>query len=257
MFLVLAYGLSWWPWPLIDRAAQPDAALMIPIGPSLAALLVLAWTSGRAGVRALLRSVVHMRLGRWWAVVVLPPLVAAAGAGVALAAGASAPSAGDVMSVLAASVIAFPVLLVLGGPLGEELGWRGYVLPTLLRHVGPVTATLLLTPMWLVFHLPWIINRPERYGIPWALMVVGFAFTLTWLQSRTGSVGLAVLFHAVVNSSSAVAVQSFATVDRPLVWNAMAGLWLAVGLALAVGPLRAPSMTSPPPPGAQLSRMVS
>lgn len=256
-FLVLAYGFSWWPWPLADLAARPDTALMIPVGPSLAAVLVLAWTSGRAGMRDLLRSVVRVRLGRWWGVILLPPLVAAVSAGVAVAAGASAPPLGDAVSVLAASVIAFPVLLVLGGPLGEELGWRGYVLPTLLRHVGPVTATLLLVPMWLVFHLPLIIGRPERYGVPWALMVVGFAFTLTWLQLRTGSVGLAVVFHAVINSSSAAAVQSFATVDRPLVWKVMAGLWLTVGLALAVGPLRASSMTSSSATGPRLPSMLN
>lgn len=262
VFLALAYGLSWWPWPLADLAARPDAALMIPIGPSIAALLVLAGTSGRRGVRALLRSAVHVRIGRWWFAIALPPVTAAVAAGLALAAGAGTPTAGHAVSVLATSLIALPILLVVGGPLGEELGWRGYVLPALLRHVTPITATLLLVPMWLAFHLPWIINRPERYGAAWALMLTGFALTMTWLHLRTGSVALAVVFHAAVNSSAAVAVQSFATADRPLVWNLLAALWLAIGGVLAAGPLRAAARprpdTSPPAvPSVTVSAVVS
>jgi hypothetical protein len=61
---VLAYGLSWWPWPLGDRAARPGTALMVPIGPSIAALILVFWLHGRAAGRALLCALVHVRAGR-------------------------------------------------------------------------------------------------------------------------------------------------------------------------------------------------
>ena len=38
------------------------------------------------------------------------------------------------------------------GPLGEELGWRGFALPRLLARFGPVTATLLLGCAWTFWH---------------------------------------------------------------------------------------------------------
>ena len=48
----------------------------------------------------------------------------------------------------------FLLILVLGGPMGEEFGWRGLVLPLLLRRWSPLLASLLLVVLWLVWHLP-------------------------------------------------------------------------------------------------------
>ena len=69
-FLALAYGLSWWP--SLARINNPDAAPVLPIGPSIAAILVLGWVSGRPAVRSLLRSAVNARIGRWWWTAVVP-----------------------------------------------------------------------------------------------------------------------------------------------------------------------------------------
>jgi membrane protease YdiL (CAAX protease family) len=126
LFLVLAYGLSWWPWPLGDLAARPDTALMVPIGPSIAAVVMVFWLHGRAAGRALLRALVHVRVGRWWLVLLIPVGVAVAAAGLAVLAGAPAPPAADVLAAAAAAVISAPLVAVVAGPLGEELGWRGY-----------------------------------------------------------------------------------------------------------------------------------
>jgi hypothetical protein len=63
-FFVLAYALSWWPWPLyiLGLAAGP----IIGFGPFFAAVLVLALTGGKAGVVALLRRVVRWRVQPVW-----------------------------------------------------------------------------------------------------------------------------------------------------------------------------------------------
>ncbi|WP_432478239.1 type II CAAX endopeptidase family protein [Nocardioides sp. GXQ0305] len=255
LFLVLAYGLSWWPWPISDLATQPDAALMVPVGPSIAAVLLVLWLLGRGAAGQLLRSLAHVRLGRWWLVLLLPVLIGVTAATAAIVAGAPVPEWEDVASAGAVALVTLPLLLVVGGPLGEELGWRGFVLPTLLRRHGPIVASLLLAPMWMAFHLPWIFHKPDQYGAPWALAVVGMTFVMTWVYLRTeGSLLLAVVFHAVVNTTTAAAVQLFPTRDRELVWGIAAALWLMAGLVAALRmrdgtprthPARSPRPTTP------------
>jgi uncharacterized protein len=243
LYLTLAYALSWWPWPLSDLRINPDAALMIPIGPSMATVVLVLWVHGRRGGRDLLRSLLHVRIGQWWLVLLLPVLIAAGAAMLAVVGGAPAPGGDDVAQAVAAAAITLPLIMVVGGPLGEELGWRGFVLPTLLKRHGPIAATLILTPMWIAFHLPWILNEPAQYGPAWALAILGMALTMTWLYMRTrGSLALAVVFHAVINTSTAAAIQLFPERDRALAWGIAAALWLLTGLVAAsriMGPARA------------------
>jgi membrane protease YdiL (CAAX protease family) len=44
--------------------------------------------------------------------------------------------------------------LIIGGPLGEEPGWRGFALPRLQRRYGPLVGTLILSPLWAFWHVP-------------------------------------------------------------------------------------------------------
>jgi membrane protease YdiL (CAAX protease family) len=236
-FLALAYGLSWWP--ALSRLGNPDAAVVIPIGPSIAGLIVVGWTAGRAGRRRLLASTVDHQpvAGAWWALL-LPPVIGAAAVALHLGSGGTRPTAGDLGSS-ALMFVVLPLTAIVGGPLGEELGWRGFLLPHLLRRRSATTATLLLLPMWLLFHLPLTLAHPGRYGLLWAANVTGIAFAMTWLHLRTaGSVGFAVAFHAVANTSTGAAVLLFPEDERTAAWAIVAGLWLAVAALAVLGPLR-------------------
>src|SRR5215208_4028294 len=91
-FFVLAYALSWWPAILyaLDLLPQP----IVGFGPFLAALVVLALTSGKSGIVGLLRRMVRWRVGlRWYAVALLLPVtIALAAAAFNVMLGAQAPS---------------------------------------------------------------------------------------------------------------------------------------------------------------------
>ena len=237
VFIALAYGLSWWP--ALLRLMNAESAPVLPVGPSIAALIVVGWVYGRPGLRALLRSTVNGRIGRWWWGAAIPLAVAVSAAVLTIAAGAPVPQSADLAMAATAALITMPIVLVINGPLGEELGWRGYLLPHFLRRHSPITATVLLIPIWLGFHLPLMITNPGRYGLWWALSLVGMAFTMTWLHVRSGgSVLLAIVFHTVTNIATPAAIQLFAGADRPLVWQLSALLWVLTGVAVAAGPLR-------------------
>lgn len=103
----------------------------------------------------------------------------------------------------------FLVILVLGGPLNEELGWRGFALPALQRQLSPRAASLVVGLFWAVWHLPlfWIPGASQE-GLPLVpilAQIVALSVLFTWLYNRTrGSLLLALLFHAALNATGAV-----------------------------------------------------
>lgn len=97
----------------------------------------------------------------------------------------------------------YPVLLV-GGPLGEEPGWRGFALPRLQRRYGPFIGTLILGPVWAFWHLPvWLTvwragGMQNTYNVVlFVLFISLWTFVFTWVFNNTrGSVFMAILLHA-------------------------------------------------------------
>ncbi len=63
-FFVLAYALSWWPWPLFGNFFGGPP--IVAIGPFLAAIIVTALIAGTAGLKALLSRIVRWRVGLEW-----------------------------------------------------------------------------------------------------------------------------------------------------------------------------------------------
>jgi len=98
------------------------------------------------------------------------------------------------------------------GPLGEELGWRGYALPRLEQHFAPLVSGLVLGIIWAAWHLPmfWFppIGMPRRSlanVAMWAVNVVGFSVLLSYVARRTKySVPIAILLHATLNAGPAM-----------------------------------------------------
>jgi membrane protease YdiL (CAAX protease family) len=210
-FLVLTFAWSWACWAL-SPAIKPQlpwlATLLMfagSFGPSLAAIVVVASTRRVAGLRAWLSRCLQWRIGwGWWAFALLLPLAVmllAAGLHIALGGDiATAPASGHLLM----TVVNLPLVLLLGGPLGEEFGWRGYALPVLQDRLGWRTASLGLGLVWGVWHVPlFFIDGTAQAHIPIALFllsVVAMSVVFAWLVNRTaGSVVAALLFHTAIN----------------------------------------------------------
>ena len=102
------------------------------------------------------------------------------------------------------AVANFGLILMLGGPLGEEFGWRGYALPNLQKRYGWRIASLILGIVWGAWHLPlfYIANTSQQH-VPVVLFMVStvaMSVLFAWLANRTdGSLIPAILFHTAVN----------------------------------------------------------
>lgn len=102
---------------------------------------------------------------------------------------------------------------------GEEIGWRGYALPRLLRSRSPLAAALLLGLPWALLHLPLTLPGKLSAGTPPAaqfLILMSLSVLLTWVYlGAGGSLLAATLLHggqnalAILNDGLSVAESSW------------------------------------------------
>lgn len=105
--------------------------------------------------------------------------------------------------------LVFLQILVIGGALGEEFGWRGFAQPRIQILMNPIPATLLLGLVWSFWHLPlFFIDGTVQSNMPiWQFVLQNtlIAFYYTWLYNKSnGSIILMIYLHAIANTSAAV-----------------------------------------------------
>jgi uncharacterized protein len=208
-FVAVTFMFSWVPWFVLlfttgDPLAGPASiALWVAggYGPPLAAVVVVAAGSGRAGLRRLFRGLLAWRLGAWYLVLLIPLPIIVAGVLLTVA-------SGQATLELAAPFhwLLLPAMMLGGILLGgfEEIGWRGYLLPRLQDRVGALTASLIIGVVWAAWHAPLLVlgsTAQASFSPVWfTLQIVATSVLLTWMYNGTGgSLLLVVLYHAADN----------------------------------------------------------
>jgi uncharacterized protein len=218
-FVALAYGISWTTW----ASAMPDAwhalqagrtpatytvaglGMLGMFGPALAALLMRRFIThepvrGSLGAR---------RNWRHYAVAVLAPmLIVIASIAISAATGLADFRSGDKpLWALALVLLLINTPLSTIATLGEEYGWRGYLLPKLLP-LGQIKASVLVALVWAPWHLPMLLVG-LNYGGKEVFAVLAFMLALTvglsLLLTRlfvvaAGSVLVTAVAHASFNA---------------------------------------------------------
>jgi membrane protease YdiL (CAAX protease family) len=228
-FFVLTFGLAWLP--LIPTALGWFPPILVAFGPSLAAVIVAALATGRAGLRELLSRITRWRVGLgWYAVALLasvPCFLLIVYVNVLW--GAPAPTAAQLGAWASLAVLLVGFIINPFGGAWEELGWRGYALPRLQARHSPLIASLILGLLWAAWHLPMFITGL----IPWpnALVVIGLTVVFSWLFNHTsGSVLIAFLFHAALDAVGEWYIPLFQGADRVRIYWLMT---VVMGVAAA------------------------
>lgn len=256
--------------PLLGVIAA--AMMFTPALATVAALLVQRRTRGRRGARTVLRELGMWPLRPAWrtigmtvAMILAAPLLIVAGlvllgvfglvtydltgfSGFVEAIRSTSPT-GEVplppQVLVGIQLALIPIGAIVNIPFGfgEEVGWRGWLLPA-LRPLGVWPALLLSGAFWGFWHTPLILlgynfAEPNAWGV--LLMIIAcalFGVLLGWTRLRTGSVWPAAVGHGAFNASAGLGIL-FVAADSPMPAAAVAGplgmvMWIVFAAVIVV-----------------------
>jgi membrane protease YdiL (CAAX protease family) len=237
LFYGLAFGLTLSVSVLAPPLLGDTTVLVHMFTPLVAVALMLVVVTRDGYSRAgWLGLGVHRAGFRGWGLALLgPPLVLLFAYGIVWSAGVAAfavpAGTSSLLVLLISQLLNIVIGIVIGGILafGEEIGYRGYLLPRLL-FLGPTRALLLSGLLHGLWHLPVILFTPYYHGAGNLLITLPlFLATLTaagviygYLRLTTGSVWPAVLLHSTWNA--VWALLAYLTVaSSPLATEYLAG----------------------------------
>lgn len=217
-YFIIAYAGSWlvmlpylrfsdgvgllpfrWPVPFgLSAALAPFA------GPFFSAVMMTGLTEGRAGIRCLLSRIVQWQVGFRWYLFALIGIPVITVLGAVVLPGALSSFQMPPLSLLLTYPLSFIITLVIGGPLGEEPGWRGFALPRLQSIQGPLAGSLVLGILWAFWHLPffwipeWGTPKESSFDIGYfVLAALALTVIYTWVYNCSkSSLLIVILVHA-------------------------------------------------------------
>ena len=100
----------------------------------------------------------------------------------------------------------FGVVRSMSSALGEEIGWRGFLVPELYQNLGFTKTSLITGFIWGVWHLPILLFADYNSGTPswyamscFMILIIAISFVYTWFRMKSGSLWTAVILHASHN----------------------------------------------------------
>ncbi|GAA1216553.1 CPBP family intramembrane metalloprotease [Microbacterium maritypicum] len=273
VFVAVSFALAWLvalPLWLGDGLAEPISVLLLPVmmfTPAVAALVVtFVMRVPARGQRARFLGLWPMRPAKrviWLMVAgwLVPPLLVGLGILLSAALGfvqldltfaafaaelEKAVPAGTPLPPVQVIVFAQLAMIPVGGlfnslfAFGEELGWRGWLLPA-LRPLGTWPALILSAVIWGAWHSPVILlgynfGRTDLTGV--LLMIggcVAWGILLGWLRLRSASVWPAVIAHGSLNAAAGLVLIVAATQpDMALAGPLGVATWIVLALLTVV-----------------------
>jgi membrane protease YdiL (CAAX protease family) len=180
---------------------------------SLAAVVLVLIEGRKGGLRELLSRALIWRVGfRWWALALffmIVPSVAALYLYHLL--GGPAVDWSGLKPLY--TVIPMFIFLTIAAGIGEEFGWRGFLLPRLQSRHNALVSGLIVGVAWATWHVPlFFVKGTSQYEqqleggllpvvLGYAVLVIVQSVQFTWLFNNTkGSVLLAAVFHGASNA---------------------------------------------------------
>ncbi len=230
VFVSVSLGFAWTYWLLISLSRKEYlpfsmdgsipgtilSAILRHFGPLVAAVLISAFYQGGAGPKQPWQTVARSRVPYWLYVLSLAGPVAAAGvvAWIGVQTGRIVRNTEPISAVH--FILVFFAMAVVDGPLGEEVGWRGLLLPQLLRRLGPVGASTMVGGVWWLWHVPLYLadGKMSSTGewIEFLIDTLALSLIFTWFYLKSGSsTFLTIVLHNMLNFSIFLILRNICT----------------------------------------------
>lgn len=225
IFLIITFLWSWIFWIIglfyLKRGISQETINSFLIlfflgvyGPSISAIITTSIYSGFKGVLDLLKKILIWKLPlKNYLFVIFAPLFFVS-IGIIL----YSLFVGNIGYFEPLAFFSIPTILWAGlyaGPLGEELGWRGFLLPELQKKFSNLKSAIYIGIIWFTWHIPlfWapfgtLVSGDTFSFLPiviYFIMLICLSIMITWLVINSKeSVLIAILFHLSINAGIAL-----------------------------------------------------
>ena len=227
-YILLAYGITWSLALLLALSYHGVISLgipfglhyLLPYGPMLSALILTWVRGGKDAVRVLLSRMSKWRIKPVWIVTALLSVWVffIASAFMMVAIGQPLPDLsifGQVMYLPYLTFLGSWALWIITYGIGEETGWRGYLLPHFQAKYSALTSSLIVSLFWAAWHAPMFLYDENLIAmgpfgtISWVIGLMFGSVLQTWLYNNTeGSVLMTAIWHGTFNTFTAAAGQA-------------------------------------------------
>jgi len=192
---------------------SPDWMQLGALSSSLAAIVLVVIEGRKGGLRELLSRALIWRVGiQWWAIALFFMIVPSV-ASLYLYHLLGGPAVDWSGLKPLCTVVPMFIFLTIAAGVGEEFGWRGFLLPRLQPRHNALVSGLIVGVAWATWHIPlFFIKGTSQYEqglqaglfpaiLGYAAFVIANSVLFTWLFNNTkGSVLLAAVFHGASNT---------------------------------------------------------
>ena len=225
VFLILTFLWSWIFWIIglnylsvgINQESIGKFLVFFFVGvygPTISAIITTLFFDGLIGVFELIKKLFIWKVPlKYYVYLILLPLIFVI-IGIVL----YSQFIGEIGGFDKMAYLSIPTILLAGlyaGPLGEELGWRGFLLSEFQKKNSNLKSAIIIGFIWFIWHIPlwWAPFGTLVSGEPISLIPVITYFTMliclsiiiTWLVINSkGSVLIAILFHLSINAGIAL-----------------------------------------------------
>src|SRR6266542_4804463 len=238
LFIAALFTVPWIIRPLLPPPSGSLSSFLIAFLPSvwtptILAIVFVIVRDGPAGLRKELRARLGYRSGSARSILfagMVPIAAVAIAVLIARAAGGAAP-------FIESSALMQAILLqIITGAVGEELGWRGFVVPRLGKLAGPTAAAWMMGILWSLWHVPAFFDPIlPHYFMPIYVVLPFIAFFgvfLGFMFNRAGESVLATMTaHLSLNIMIALGGVSLTS---SVYWGVLAGVFGAMAIVMTL-----------------------
>jgi hypothetical protein len=191
----------------------PEASQLGALSSSLAAIVLVLVEGRKGGLRELLGRFLIWRVGlRWWAIALFFAVIPSV-AGLYLFDLLGGPPVDWSGLPPLYTVVPMFIFLTIAAGIGEEFGWRGFVLPRLQNRYNALVSSLIIGVMWAIWHIPqFFIEGTFQHDLgsqagllpaflTYSVFLIVSSIWFTWVFNNTrGSVLMAAVMHGASNA---------------------------------------------------------